>query len=71
MSAYFPGFDHSAAEDRAAVSLGWCYWSREWHERRERATDRSLTVVQRQEALRCQNVAAFWLARLQEGGPQH
>lgn len=69
MSKDNPRFDHQAAEDRAAVRLGWSYWSREWHRRRERATDRSLSVVQRQEALRCQNIAAHWLARLEDGGP--
>lgn len=68
MSTYISGFDHSAEEDRAAFALGWCYWSCEWHQRRERATDRRLPLVQRQEALRCLQVASYWLERLREGG---
>lgn len=71
MSAYIAGFDHQAAEDRAAVQLGWSYWSRTWHEWRERAMDEDRSLERRREALRCQRVAAYWLARLQEGGPVH
>lgn len=69
MSCWISGFEHQAAEDRAAVALGLSYWSRTWHECRERASDRSRSPERRAEALRCLNVAAYWLARMQEGGP--